>query len=323
MNIRLTHIDGKLPNLALMKLSHYYKSQGHNVYFTRKIIKSNDESQYDLVYGSCIFTFSNTLLSKFLVSFPDAIVGGTGTDDLSLTVEQQIGLSEYENYDYSIYPDYEFSLGFTSRGCRLNCPFCVVPKKEGKPRAINSVYDIWRKDKEKKVILLDNGFFGQQHDLFLDRIHEIYYGDFKVSFNQGINIRLINDETAYWIGQIKYYDDQFTVRRIYTAWDRLRDEKIFIDGIKLLTKKKNRVKPYHIMVYMLIGFEKNETMDEIFYRYNRIMEFGLKPYPMVYDKTKKHLIRFQRWVVRRYHEFISWDDFLKSYKSPTFEEENA
>ena len=30
-NVRLTHIDGKLPNLALMKLSHWHRAQGDQV----------------------------------------------------------------------------------------------------------------------------------------------------------------------------------------------------------------------------------------------------------------------------------------------------
>src|SRR6266436_1647510 len=36
--------------------------------------------------------------------------------------------------DYSLYPKFTGSLGFTQRGCRLSCKFCVVPIKEGKNR---------------------------------------------------------------------------------------------------------------------------------------------------------------------------------------------
>ena len=32
--VRITQLDGKLPNLALMKLSHWHKSKGDEVYFT-------------------------------------------------------------------------------------------------------------------------------------------------------------------------------------------------------------------------------------------------------------------------------------------------
>ena len=33
--IRLTHIDGKLPNLALMKLAHYHRQNGDEIYFSK------------------------------------------------------------------------------------------------------------------------------------------------------------------------------------------------------------------------------------------------------------------------------------------------
>ena len=37
MNIRLTHIDGGLPNLALMKLSHWHKERGDTVHLVRTV----------------------------------------------------------------------------------------------------------------------------------------------------------------------------------------------------------------------------------------------------------------------------------------------
>jgi hypothetical protein len=42
--IRLTQIDGKFPNLALMKLSHWHKVNGDAVYFERGITKGMFES---------------------------------------------------------------------------------------------------------------------------------------------------------------------------------------------------------------------------------------------------------------------------------------
>ena len=53
-------------------------------------------------------------------------------------------MPEREAYDYSIYPEFTGSIGFTARGCRLRCGFCVVPRKEGKPRPINTIANIWR-----------------------------------------------------------------------------------------------------------------------------------------------------------------------------------
>ena len=56
--VRLTHIDGKLPNLALMKLAHWHRAEGDHVTLTHTPQPSLFESGYDLVYGSAIFDWS-------------------------------------------------------------------------------------------------------------------------------------------------------------------------------------------------------------------------------------------------------------------------
>ncbi len=144
MKIRLTQLDGKLPNLALMKIAHWHREREDEIYFSRLPSPTMFEPEYDRVYASAIFAWTAPVARRLLASYPDAIVGGTGTGDYR-TVEEIIG-SEYERYDYSMYPEFPHSLGFTQRGCRLSCGFCVVPKKEGRPRAVNSIHDIWREN---------------------------------------------------------------------------------------------------------------------------------------------------------------------------------
>lgn len=307
MNIRLTQIDGKLPNLALMKLSHWYKSQGDQVTFTERIRKDLFEPEYDFVMGSSIFKFSEKARQTFKKDFPNCFIGGTGTD-LITTAEELIGVDEYENYDYSIYPNFKHSIGFTQRGCRLKCKFCVVPTKEGKNRNLNSIYNIWRPETEKKVHLLDNDFFGQPQ--WQDVANEIIDGNFKICLNQGINVRLIDEESCEYLSRMQYYDDSFTKRVLYTAWDNFKDGDIFFRGVDML--EKAGISPKRLMVYMLVGYDKNETWDRIFDRFNRMVAKGIMPYPMVYDKDNKQLKKFQRWVIRRYYQFIKWEDYQKS-----------
>lgn len=311
MQIRLTQIDGSLPNLALMKLSHWHKSRGDNVVFSDSVHRDMYEPEFDVVYGSSIFKFSEKATATFLKQFPNAIMGGTGTTSKA-TVEHITG--EHEFYDYSIYPDYLWSIGFTQRGCRLKCKFCVVPEKEGKPKSVNTIQDIWRPGSPKNICLLDNDFFGQPRENFLERIKEIKEGGFKVCFNQGINIRLITEEAASLLATLPYYDDQFKQRRLYTAWDNLKDEAIFFRGVDVL--EKAGVPPKHLMVYMLIGFDPSETWDRIFHRFHKMVERGIKPYPMVFDRRRTDLKRFQRWVIRRYYEFIPWEQYGKTTAIP-------
>lgn len=303
MTVRITQLDGKLPNLALMKLSHWHKSNGDSVYFSRSANRDLFEPEFDKVYGSSIFGWSSNARELFAREFPSAQVGGTGTESKS-TVEEITG--DYEHYDYSIYPSFPHSIGFSQRGCRLNCSFCVVPKKEGRVKEVNSIADIYRgAPHPKNILLLDNDFFGQPH--WRERCSEIKEGDFKVCFNQGINIRLINKEGAETLATLKFRDDQFQRERIYTAWDNRKDEDIFMRGIRLLLDAG--INANRIMVYFLCGYWPGETMDDVFYRFNKMVELGLRPYPMVFDNSNKTLKKFQRWVLRRYYEFIEWEDF--------------
>ena len=101
-SVRITQIDGKLPNLALMKLSHWHKSRGDKVYFTQSVKKDLFEPDYDIVYGSTIFNFSSKKTELFKKQFPNAIIGGTGTENKK-TVEDVIDLQRYECFDYDIY----------------------------------------------------------------------------------------------------------------------------------------------------------------------------------------------------------------------------
>ena len=128
-NIRLTQIDGRLPNLALMRLAHWHRARGDAVHFTRSVQRGLFEPAYDRVYGSAIFTHSAGRLARFRQEFPDAVVGGTGSGSWTTLEDVVDGIPE--RYDYSLYPDYTASIGFLQRGCRLRCKFCVVPRKGG------------------------------------------------------------------------------------------------------------------------------------------------------------------------------------------------
>ena len=168
---------------------------------------------------------------------------------------------------------------------------------------------------------MDNDFFGQPEEQWKLRIQEIQKGGFKVCFNQGINIRLIDEVVAENLVTIDYRDDSFKQKRIYTAWDNIGDEKRFFKGVDLLIK--NGVKPNHIMAYMLIGYDKRETWERIWYRFNKMVDIGVLPYPMVYDplQQKKDLKQFQRYVVRQYYRHKTWKEYL-DYMSGNIVEKN-
>jgi hypothetical protein len=312
MRVRLTQIDGALPNLALMNLADWHLSRGDEVVTTRGLERDFFEGDYERVYGSAIFKFSRDRIARFRASWPGAILGGTGTDSTQ-TVEDVVG-GPHEGYDYSGYPDFDNSIGFTQRGCRLKCKFCVVPKKEGKNRSAGTIASIWRGDPyPKNLHLLDNDFFGQPE--WRERVDEIVSGGFKVSLTQGINVRLIDDNAAAALATMDYRNADFTRKQVYTAWDNLGDEKVFFRGVDTL--ERAGIPPQHLMSYMLIGYDPNETWDRIWHRFAAMCERGISPYPMVYDERRADLKCFQRWVIARggMYRFVGWGEYVRETKS--------
>jgi hypothetical protein len=314
-NILLFQLDGKIPNIALMRIAAHHKALGDSVSFRWTGSPRRDlfDDDPQVVYASAIFEKTRPAVEVLRSEFPNAVVGGTGVDVAS-TLEA-VGITTIEQ-DYSLYPDWRQSIGFTQRGCRLACPFCVVPRKEGKWRTEKTIAEIWRGgDYPRELILLDNDFFGpESRTEWRERLEEIRDGGFKVSFNQGINARFLSDEAAEAIASVDYRDDSMKVKRIYTAWDNRKDEERLFAGLNRLVKYG--VKPDHIMVYMLIGYWPGETIQDCVYRQAKLREFGCRPYPMPFKRTKE-LVGFQRWCARRIDLMMPWEAFERNnYRAP-------
>lgn len=333
MTIRLTHIDGKLPNLALMKLAAFHRERGDDLFFSKSVSRELGEPEYSRVYGSAIFSFSASRVETFRREFPGAIVGGTYDTKDNTTVEQAIADPDFERYDYSIYPGFRASMGFTQRGCRLKCGFCVVPKKEGKARAVRTIADIWRGGSNPRhVHLLDNDFFGQEREQWEARLDEIRTGGFKVCLNQGINIRMIDDDAARALASIPYFDDTFKARRLFTAWDNIGDEARFFRGVDTL--ERFGIPPKHLMVYMLVGYDPRETWERVLYRLNKMVARGVRPYPMIFGDRhrtlplggcnerveRRTLGEFQRWVIRRLYQFVPFEAYDTAIRTSPLEQ---
>lgn len=314
MKVLLWHLDGKLPNLALMRLAAHHRGDGDEVTLRRvsngdKLVQSaysEIEPQFadptwDRVYASAIFERTRPLIERLQALYPGCEVGGTGSWSLGRTLTD-VGIHDGP-IDYTDYPECTQSMGFAMRGCRFRCDFCVVPRKEGRARANGTIAEIWRGDPwPRHLLLLDNDFFG--NPTWRDRIDEILAGKFKVSFVQGINARILSDEAAAAIASVDYRADNMRERRIYTAWDAKGDERVLFRGLQRLVD--HGVKPDHIMVYMLIGHALGETHVDRDHRRRLLREFGARPYPMPFRRTPE-TIGFARWVIQAFDKRIPWE----------------
>lgn len=275
MKIGLIQVDGKLPNLALMKLAKFYEEKGHETFFVDlSTIKA------DFWFGSKIF------------------MGGSGYE-----IKQNL-----PNDIEEITPDYkkfglDHSIGFTSRGCIRNCEFCIVREKEG---VFKDVPMNWIN--KSKVLLLDNNFLASPN--WKEKLQYFMDNKIKVCFNQGLDLRLITEEKAEMLSKSDYRDDQFKTKRIYFAWDNIKDEEMVTAGLNKLISAG--IKPQNIMIYVLVGF--NSTFEEDMYRTKKLMEMGVKPFIMIYNRNSikvrdKKLTDLARWVNKRYCYFIKFEDY--------------
>ena len=280
MNIGLIDVDGHgFPNIALMKIASYHKSIGDSVEIATI-------GTYEKLYVSKLFDFSELNLNTLITS-NETIIGGSGYN-LNIHLPAEIEVCEP---DYSIYPMYDFSLQFYSRGCIRNCSFCIVRQKEG---YIQSVKPMKLNPNGKRIEVLDNNFFANPEWKFA--VEDLISTKQTVNLH-GVDVRIMNEEQAYWLNKLKHH------KQIHIAWDFPNLD--LTPKIKEMTKY---IKPYKIMCYVLIGY--NSTPEQDLYRIEKLREMGIDPFVMPFNKSNPYQKRFARWVNHKaIFKTVKWENY--------------
>lgn len=301
--IAIHQVDGKMPNLALMQIVKYHENCGDNVEIYLGLLFAHD---YDKIYMSKIFDFSP------MPQIPEnAVIGGTGIDWTNNLPCEMKDLPP----SYSLYPDCDYHLGFSMKGCRFACKFCVVPKKEGRPSHNSNIDELLINPNGKdRLMLMDNDFFGSPNwKVNLERIIEL---NLRVCFVQGLNIRIITQEQAELLAKCRYYNSKFKKRYLTFAWDKYKDERIVMKGIKICNDAGILSK--RMQFFVLIGFDTTPEQD--YERVMKLAELGAMPYVMPYNKDDKYQKAFTRWVnYRPIFKTVKWSD----YKYNPFKSNNS
>lgn len=290
MRIGLIDVDGhRFPNLALMRISAYHKARGDHVEWWW-----SDFCHYDIVYMSKIFSDAYSKDIPAPINADRVVRGGTGyaihlrsgVEVMDAEKNQNLAAEMEAMFpDYSLYPQYEFAVSMTSRGCPNGCPWCHVWKKEGRESVkVADVKDFWNGQKEIKILDPNITACSEKRELF----RQYRETGALLDFTQGLDIRLTDGDDMADLEQMR-------LENVHFAWDNPKEDlsKAFGDYARI--GKKNKHGRFGT-VYILTNF--NSTMEENLHRIYTVRDLGYDPYVMIYNKpsASKEIRRLQRWA---------------------------
>ena len=285
------------PPLGLLKLASYHRSRGNQVKLVRGIVEDLSFNP-DLIEVTSLFTYAwkpvHEAIEFYHAKYHNARmrIGGIYASlmperikSFYPSIEVYVGLFEKaDNYipAYDILNEvdkwrkWDSTILFTSRGCIRNCPFCVVPKLEGKIHSVVEDLERYIYPTHKRFVLWDNNFLASPN--WKNLLQSLQKIGLPVDFNQGIDSRLIDDEKARMIGDL-------IMPIIRTAFDNINEKKSIVKAIDHLAQ--NGIRKRKIFIYSLYNFyEKTYGGDEpatFFERIKLIADQGCVSYPMRYE----------------------------------------
>lgn len=180
------------PNIALAKIARYHKERGDEVEWALPF------EHYDILYMSKIFNFTPDI--DIAYNADKIIKGGTGYDIYSKLPDEIDRLQP----DYSIYPNVpsDTAYGFLSRGCKNQCFWCLVPRKEGKVKPYMDIDEIAIEGRTN-IVLMDNNILAAG-DYCTEQLNKIIERGYRIDFNQAMDARLVNEDNAKLLAKVKW-----------------------------------------------------------------------------------------------------------------------
>jgi hypothetical protein len=307
-NICLVDVDSSIPNLALMKISSFFKKQnwsidliilGNSAYDYHKQNKLDlDAIHYDKVFISSIFTRNKKVVQ--ITNCDEVYRGGTGYDEFAPNKNLPNKIEQIFP-DYSLYPDNKYSIGYLTRGCVRNCAFCFIPQKEGllkKHSTLTKFYD----PKLPKIMLLDNNFLALPEKECIRLLKKLKKTGKKITFKQGLDFRLLTPETAKLLSELNY-DGEYIF-----AFDNPKDIKIIKKNLEMW---KPLVSDWQTKFYVLVGFASSlkKDLERVYF----LKENKCLPYIMRH--TKCYTSKWKPF----YTDLASWCNQPGLFKNMSFD----
>ena len=161
---------------------------------------------------------------------------------------------------------------FTSRGCNNHCPWCLVPKREGKLRAIKII---------PGNIIQDNNLLQCNHR-HIERVFEMLRSQRHIQLSGGLEPRLITGEIAEQIRGLH-------IRQIFLACDVKYAIGALRRAVKRLQMPRDKVR-----CYVLVAFD-GETISDAKERLEQVYNAGTLPFAQLYQPPDKYINYSHEW----------------------------
>lgn len=174
---------------------------------------------------------------------------------------------------------------FTTRGCNNNCPWCGVPRLEGKLRCFDEI--------PVGNVIQDNNFL-QANRSHKDKVFDMLKTQKGICFKGGLEPDLIDD---HFIDAIK----GLRIKELWLACDTDARFPLFADGCAKLTKAgfdRNKIFCY------VLSYGKNKRQDEE--RAINVFDAGAMPFMQLYRDFAETKTEYSK----------DWEKFARTWQRP-------
>jgi hypothetical protein len=185
----------------------------------------------------------------------------------------EIGGPAYDDCGSDFIPGMYVKKGlvFTSRGCPNNCWFCYTPKREGSIRELK-IYDGYN--------ILDSNLLACSEEHIRSVFTMLSKQKEKPRFTGGLDTELVKP----WIAESIV---KLNPSSAYFAYDTPSAFEPLVEAWNMFKKAGVSKTTHNYQVYVLIGYG-SDTLEKAKYRLDSVLELGLMPLAMLYNKGNEN-----------------------------------
>jgi len=208
------------------------------------------------------------------------------------------------------YKDYlDYSIGFLTRGCIRQCPFCV--NKNERSILPYSNLDDFVDDSRPFIYLWDDNFLCYKN--WKELLQKLIDRGKPFQFRQGLDERALTVERAKMLGSAPYHGD------FIFAFDQWKDCDLIKRKLRIWKKycTSKTTKFYLFCGYKLTAEDDDKLFDDVYFLFRRIqvlMSFGCLGYVMRHADYENHRLG------NIYTQIARWCNQPQFYKKMSFEE---